>query len=169
MGFQINDMVQYGTTGICKIVGTEQKRVMQQEKLYYILQPVFEQSAAVYVPADNAALLAKMRRLLNAEEIYALLRDTQGEQPWIEDRQERADTYRALLAGGDRAEILRLLRTLHDRELYQIKKGKKLNLVDERLLMAAQKVLYDELAFVLEIEPEAVGALLFPAPETVKK
>lgn len=164
MKFQINDMVQYGTNGICKVLGTEKKCVLKQEKTYFVLQPVFDQSALVFVPQDNEALLSKMRRLLNAREVRALLSDAAGiEDIWIEDRQQRMDTYRALLGRGDRIELLRMIRTLDKHEKQQQKKGKKLNMADERLYKAAQKALFDEFAFVLQIQPEEVAALVLPA------
>ena len=169
MRFLINDMVQYGTSGICKITGTEKKRIMQQERVYYVLQPVFDPGSMVYIPADNEALLSKMHRLLNAQEIRALLVcSAGGADIWIEDRQQRADAYRALLARGDRTELLCLIRTMDRHEKQQLKRGKKLNLADERLYKAAQKVLYDEFAFVLHMQPEEVAALVLAEPAVVQ-
>lgn len=161
MQFKINDIVQYGATGVCKITGIEKKVIMRQEKAYYVLQPMFSNNSVVYVPADNAALLAKMQRLLNADEIYTLIGSiTEDEDIWIEDKQQRQAAYRALLQQGDRGEIIKMIKAMYLQEKRQQQKGKKLHLADEKLYKTAQKVLYDEFAFVLHMQPEEIVPLI---------
>jgi RNA polymerase-interacting CarD/CdnL/TRCF family regulator len=38
--FQVNDVIIYGTQGVCTITGTDVKSVGGVKKTYYILQPV---------------------------------------------------------------------------------------------------------------------------------
>ena len=100
MAFEVNDMVQYGATGICKITGIEKKQIMGREKAYFVLQPMFDKGSAVYVPTDSQPLLSKMRRVLSPDEIYALIQSIPGaEDIWIEN-------YKAILEYSE--EMIRL-------------------------------------------------------------
>ena len=68
-----------------------------------------------------------------------------------------AETYKKIIESGDRAEIFRLIKTLCVRLEEQQKAGKKPHLIDERFLKEAETVLFDEFAFVLNIERESVS------------
>lgn len=37
--FKVNDVVFYGTTGICKIIGVEDKVISGTRKSYFVLKP----------------------------------------------------------------------------------------------------------------------------------
>ncbi len=170
MDFQINDMVQYGATGICKITGIEKKQIMGKEKAYFVLQPMFDNGSAVYVPTDSQPLISKMRRVLSPDEIYALIQSIPGDEDiWIEDKTTRQEEFRALLQRGDRAEVIKLIKSMYLQEKRQHEKGKKLHLADEKLYKTAQKVLYDEFAFVLNIQPAEVVPLIMRELEPEQK
>ena len=92
--FQVGDTVIYGTNGACRITGVVQKEFGQQKMEYYVLNPVYDLRSTIFVPKDNAALLAKMRRVLSAEEIYRLIRTIpQEESGWIAQEDERKKKY----------------------------------------------------------------------------
>lgn len=55
--FQVNDVIIYGTQGVCTITGTDVKSVGGVKKTYYILQPVRENGCTVYAPVDNPHVL----------------------------------------------------------------------------------------------------------------
>ncbi|MBQ7288731.1 MAG: CarD family transcriptional regulator [Clostridia bacterium] len=166
MEYKVNAMVQYSAAGICKIVRTEKKQILQQEKEYYVLQPMFEKNSTIYVPTDNADLLSKMRPVLNAEEIHALIQSIRDDEDiWIEDKQERQTAFRSLLQRGDRAEIIKLIKAMYLQEKELHAKGKKLHIADEKMYKIAQKVLYDEFAFVLDIQPSEVVPMIMQALE----
>ena len=40
----INDVIIYGTQGVCKILGEEEKTIGGSKKLYFILKPVIEKA-----------------------------------------------------------------------------------------------------------------------------
>ena len=67
--FKINDIVTYGTNGVCKITGTEEKDLMGTKKTYLVLKPTKTGDNSTYfVPVDNENLLGKMRKLLSEDE-----------------------------------------------------------------------------------------------------
>ena len=60
----VNEYVNYGCQGICKI---EDLRFMKFGSVghdYFVLKPVHQENASIFVPADNQNLLARMRPIL---------------------------------------------------------------------------------------------------------
>ena len=62
MHYHVQDTVLYGQSGVCRIADIAEKDVGGGLRAYYVLQPVFEESATIFVPVGNEALTAKMRR-----------------------------------------------------------------------------------------------------------
>lgn len=155
--FQVGELVVYGMNGVCRIAGTEKMKVGGAKAEYYILKPVYRESATVYVPKENEQLLAKMRRVLSAEEIDRVLGTVPEEKvAWIEDPNERRETYAGILASGDRCLIVRMLRTLYLRRQELRSAGKQLRSGDDQLLRDAERLLHDEFALVLHIPQQEV-------------
>lgn len=155
--FQDGELVIYGAEGVCRIAGTQNMKVGAAKAEYYVLKPVYRESATVYVPKENAHLLAKMRRVLTAEEINRLLGTVaQEEIPWIEDPNERKEAYAGILASGDRCRIVRMIRTLYLRRQALRGMGKQLRSGDDQILREAERLLHDEFALVLHIPQQEV-------------
>lgn len=161
MGFSIHDVVVYGTNGTCEIVDICEKSFGGVRQDYYILRPVYDAKSTVFVPVGNPALCSRMKPLLQREEVDALIDALPEEESvWIEDEKLRREKYRAILECGNREELVKLIRTLYLHQQKQVRQGKKLHLADQRVFHNAQKMLHDELAFVLHIAPEEVGAFI---------
>ena len=155
--FQIGDTLLYGTEGVCKMEEICEMKVRSAKAKYYVLRPLFHDGATVFVPVDNEVLTAKMRPLLTVEEINALLEKVSSEKEiWIEDAAERKAEFQKILTGGDRSNILRMIRTLYLRRRALQEKGKRLRSSDEQMLRDAEKLLNDELALVLGISQREV-------------
>lgn len=155
--FRPNETVLYGAQGVCQVEGIIQKEVNGHAMDYYVLKPVYNVNSVIYVPVQNTALTDKMRRVLAADEIRAIIRTMpQGDSLWIEDENERKIKYREILTRGDRRELIQLIKALYLHQQDLQKKGKRLHSSDERFLKDAEKMLYDEFALVLHIQPEQV-------------
>ena len=90
--FQINDTVMYGVHGLCKIEDITMKEFMGSQKEYYVLKPISDLTATLYVPMHNEKLLAKMRRILSKEEVYQLIETMpQKETIWFKNENERKE------------------------------------------------------------------------------
>ena len=74
----------------------------------------------------------------------------------VVNEKHRKEVYKTVIESGDRSEIMRLVKTLYERREAQQKAGKKQHLVDERFMKEAETVLYDEFAYVLNIERDSV-------------
>lgn len=154
---EINDTILYGTEGVCTVVDIVQRDFGGKSIPYYVLQPVYNNRSTIYVPVHNEALTAKMRRVLSKEEIYQIIQAMPSETSiWIEDEPERKETYKQILQQGDRIELVRMIKALHQHQLDQRAKGKHLHTADEHFFKEAEKLLYDEFALVLDIQPDEV-------------
>lgn len=155
--FHIDDTILYGTLGICKIAEIAQKDFGGEKMDYYVLKPVYGGTSTVYVPMHNEALKEKMREVLTLEEIQAIIKEIPNEKPvWIESENERREKYREIIASGDRMELAKIIKALYLHQQKQQEKGRKLHVADERFFKDAEKMLYDEFALVLQIEPNQV-------------
>lgn len=155
--FQINDTVLYGAEGVFKIKDTTKMDFLGEQKDYFVLESLSKGKSAVYVPMWNESLLAKMRRVLSKEEIYEIIKLMPDEELiWIDDENQRLAEYKEILLKGDHREIVKLIKTLFVHKEKQKAIGKNLHKVDEKFLKDAEKLLYEEFAYVLDIKPDQV-------------
>lgn len=156
--YQQGNRVLYGIHGVCTVLGTEQKSVDRKKVEYYVLEPMEQPGARYYVPTQNQAAVAKLRPVLDAETLQALLRsDAVREDFWIPDENRRKLRYRELINSGDRAALLGMIGTLHRHKQELLRQGRKFHLCDENFLRDTEKLLYAELSLVLGMKPNEVG------------
>ena len=158
MCYKVNDMVMYGTAGVCRITEISEQSFCGRGGRYYILQPVYDNRSTVFVPVDNEALTTKMHRILSAEEIYDLIRDMPDTDTiWTDNEEVRREKYKEILKGGNRRDLIRMIKTLYTRQQALLQNGKKkLRATDERFLKEAERVLHEEFAHVLNIQRDQV-------------
>ena len=88
--FQVNDMVLYGTNGVCRVVDIDERDCGGRMVEYYILKPIYASNSTVFVPVNNEKLTSKMRYVLTKEEIDAKIRAIpEVQEEWMEDERER--------------------------------------------------------------------------------
>lgn len=155
--FSAGDTVVYSTHGICKVKEITEMEMCKVKKKYYVLIPVYDENSTLYIPVDNEKLLNNMHRMLSATEIDELI-DNAAASPleWISDDIQRKEYCSAVIKGGDRSELMRLIEMLYLRreDLKQTKKH--FHISDERYLRDAERLLHDEFSFVLGIKREQV-------------
>ena len=151
--FQVTDVIIYGTQGVCRIVGTEDKLISGKKKTYFVLKPVSDQSATVFVPTDNAQVLKKMRRLLTKEEINKLIDSMPEENAvWVDNENDRRELYKAILAKGDHLEMIKMIKAIYAHKTRREAEGKRLHMSDERFFKDAEQSLYNEFQYVLDLD-----------------
>lgn len=159
--FEIGESFIYGSSGICKLEEIQERNINSQQRLCYVLHPVYEANSTLYIPVGNEKLEAKMRRLLCPEEIYRLIDAMPGQEgDWIENENQRRDCYSQMLASGDRIQLVQLLKGLFLRQQELRAAGRKLRMSDERFMKDAERMLYDEFAYVLGIPRENVFSFI---------
>lgn len=161
--FKVNDVILYGSQGVCRIEGTEEKSVSGVRKNYYILKPINDKGATIFVPTDNEHVLMKMRRLLSEAEIMKLIDSMPEERvDWIESDNDRKELYRKILASGDHMELIKMIKAIYVHKQKREAEGKRLHMIDERFFKDAELCLYNEFQYVLGLNSkEEVLALIF--------
>ena len=154
MSFSVGDTVVYGGSGVCEI--SEIKDVAfgrERPQKYFILKPLFvNQAMVVYVPMNNDKLVAKMQPILSRDEAMDLIKEINSMNiDWIDDRNARKDTYNDILAGGNRKDIISVIRVINSRRKELEGEGKTLNMQDEKILYEAEKRINAEFAVALDM------------------
>lgn len=159
--YQQGDRILYGSHGVCEIVGRETRRVDRKNVEYFALEPVSQLGTRYYVPTGNSAALAKMRPILDADALHALLHSEEVRQDvWIDDEAQRKLRYRELLNDVDRTELLCMIRSLYIHKQELTARGRKFHLSDETFLRNAEALLGSEFSVVLGIEQGQIGEFL---------
>lgn len=158
MMYKIGDIVLYSLNTICRIDEIAVRDFGGKETEYFFLRPVYDENATIYIPTDNDVLKRKMRSILSKEEVYRLIHAMpEIKEMWIEDENKRREVFHNILAEGDRRKLIMMIKTIYLHQQNQLKNNKrKLHISDERFFKDAEKLLYDEFAYVLGIEPHQV-------------
>ena len=165
--FQVNDVVVYGNHGVCKItdVGPLSMSLADKDTIYYTLCPVYQRETLFYAPVDNQKVL--IRPLITKEEAERLIENIPNiDSIWITNEKERESLYKSIIKTCDCKELIKIIKTLYQRKESRIQDGKKITSVDERYFRMVEGQLYEELAYALGIEKEAVVSYI---AESVQK
>ncbi|MDL2212237.1 CarD family transcriptional regulator [Erysipelotrichaceae bacterium OttesenSCG-928-M19] len=155
--YKIDQIINYGSKGICQITDIVTKQINDNNQTYYVLKPIYDASSTIYVPQDNKDLTAKLCQIISKEEIFDVL-DNMGTEfdLWSDNKNEREAMYRDILESGNQLEILKLIKTIYEKRVEKELDNKKLHLFDENIFKEAERRLYNEFGYVLNIEPENV-------------
>ena len=159
--YKIDDVVVYGTEGICRITGITEMKFGGEKSEYYILAPVEKEENTVYVPKNNEKVLKRMRKILTADEANKLINSLPMEpMTWIANDRERQMAYKDIILCGKPEEVFRMVSTLYLKQKDQLAIGKKLHASDERFLRDAEKMLFNEIGYALKIKPQEVLSII---------
>lgn len=159
--FKINDVVVYGSQGVCEIVGINEERVDGAIRNYFVLKPKNDKGSTFYVPTWNEKALGKMRKVMTKEDVDALIDSMPRRNPtWIENENERKDAYRKTLASGDQAAIISMVQALFLHKKQREAEGKRLHMSDEYFMKDAEQILYNEWQYVLNVDKDGLMAYI---------
>ena len=150
--YKVGDIVVYGTEGLCEICDITEKTFGKETIEYFVLRTLNKGGEMVYVPKNNQKVLERMRHVLTLEEAETILTETPAEPAeWVQSDRERQKIYKQILLCGSIRDVINMTRTLYIHQIEQEEKGKKLHAADERFMRDAEKMLFEELAFVYKI------------------
>ena len=150
--FRINDVIMYGTQGVCQITAIEEKTVSGIKRSYFVVKPVNNTGATIFAPTDNEHILKKMRRLLSKEEIDALIDSMPDKNaPWIDNGNARKEHFRKILSDGNHLELIKMIKSIFAHKKEREAEGKRLHMADEHFLKDAEQILYHEFQYVLKL------------------
>ncbi|MCH5300279.1 MAG: hypothetical protein J1E56_03090 [Ruminococcus sp.] len=155
--FGIGDVVVYGSQGVCKITAIDEKKFNREIKKYFVLKPVYDDRNTIFVPLDNPLLYSRLYSVLTEAEMTVLIDNIPNEELlWFENELERKAQYKKVMSEGNRNNVSRIIKTLRQHRSKQQQAGKKLHSSDEYVLKEAEKLLFDEIAFIFNLEPQNV-------------
>ena len=149
--FNIGQTVLYGSNGVCTVAGVTEKRIGSFKANYYVLKPVGASAATLFVPTSNEQLVGKIRSVLTEDEANSILNNLPDCGEWIDDKQQRTESFRAVISEGDRVELIRLIRLI-----YAHGQHKRLHVSDERFLKEAMKMVCEEFSLVLHTDSDSI-------------
>ena len=151
--FNVNDVIIYGTQGVCQIVDVEEKTVSGMKRNYFVLKPVNDHGPTIFAPTDNAHVLKKMRRLLTKDEIDQLIDSMPEKQSeWIDNDNERKEYFRSIIASGNHVELIKMIKAIYAHKQTREADGKRLHMIDEHFFKDAEQILYNEFQYVLKLQ-----------------
>ncbi|MBR6950402.1 MAG: CarD family transcriptional regulator [Oscillospiraceae bacterium] len=159
--FHVGEVVLYGAEGVFRVDEISPKKIGKAVTEYYVLRSLYRASNVMYIPVGHGGLEEKMYPVMSRQEIDDLIeRIPSACVRWVENENERKLRFKEILSCGDRLAVAGLIRTLYEHRINQEKTGKKMHLSDERFLKDAERLLYDEIAHVMEIEPNQVASYI---------
>ena len=167
--YKIGSIVVYGTEGLCKICDITERTFGKETSEYYVLSPLSNEAETVFVPKNNEKVLKRMRSILSKQRASELLEAAPSEYvEWVENDRERQQMYKQILLCGSSEDLLMMTRALYLHQIELLERGKKLHAADERFLKDAEKMLFEELAYVFGITVSEVLPLMIKKKETGK-
>ena len=158
--FSVGQTVLYGANGVCRIDEITTRRIGSHDTEYYVLKLVRSDCSAVFVPTGNEALVSRIRFVTPADEIRAILADKEITMSWIDNKNDRAEFFRSVIAGEDCRELVALVRLLYARAAAVSALGRRLHISDERILREAERMVGDEISVALGVSREEALAMI---------
>lgn len=155
--FKVGDYIIYGNNGVCKVVevGPIDLDGIDEEKIYYTLEPVFEKGSKVYIPVNNKKVL--MRGTISKEEALKLIDDIPDIEFQIElDDKQREARIKEALKTHDCREWVKIIKELYLKQEERNSQGKKITTLDEKFLQTAEDCLYGELSVSMNMTKEDI-------------
>ena len=154
--FQIGERVVYGFHGVCTVAEMEERVIDRKKTVYMVLEPQEKHSAKFYIPTHNAAAMAKVKRILSAEELISLMgSEAVRNGNWIPEEKQRKILYRELISAGDRVKLMQMVRSVYCYKDQQAQEGKRVHLCDDNFLRDAERLLIGEVSMVLQLDEDA--------------
>lgn len=158
--YEVGNIVMHPNAGVCRISDIRSEEFSDiQPRLYYVLKPVYENESTVYTPVDSEKV--SLRRLLSREDIYRLVQSVSLDEPlWIDDDAQRQTAFSKVLKSGDHRSIIQLIVEIHKNKEAKQQSGKKLHLADEKALREAERLIYQEFAYALELPQSEIAPFI---------
>lgn len=163
--FQIGDYVICSNKGVCEVENITVLNISgaDKEKEYYILKPLYSAGSTVYVPVDSQKDHT-MRKVLERTEAERLI-GTIPEIPLLVITNDKMNEqmYKDCMKSNDCQELVKLIKTIHQRKQKRIQAGRKITAVDAKYFHLAEENLYGELAVALDLSREEVSGYITAA------
>ena len=160
MELQIDDLVVYKSTGVCRVIAKEELSPDGVTKMmYYKLKPLNAPNSTYYIPVSTAE--NRLRRLLSKDEVLKLIdtmpRSADEDQGILSNNsRERRVQYSRIIKGDDQKALVQLISALYFRKHDTEASGKRFSSMDDTAMRSAEALMFQEFGVVLGLEPDAV-------------
>lgn len=157
--FKIGDYVVNSNNGICEITDTVTMDMGTGNKEYYVLIPIDERTAKLYLPLDIAE--KRIRSVMNKKDAWNLIKSINTvDETLVENEKEREKFYKEAIISCEPKRLISIMKTIYIRRQKRLNEGKKITALDERYCKLAENQLYGELAFVLGVEKSEINQII---------
>ena len=161
--FKIGDVVVYSVSGVCLVEDICTKSFGDFSYEYYVLKPLLQSASTVFVPVKNATLTKKIHHILcrsDFDNVFLTYKNRECPCIDLKTESERHDCFMEILENGDRASLMLLVNELYAFGQHQLQNGRRLHIGDEKLLKTAENLLFEEIAYVYQIDKNDVSEFI---------
>jgi RNA polymerase-interacting CarD/CdnL/TRCF family regulator len=159
------EMIVYKSRGVYEVekVGRLNFSYIDRKKDYYTLHSVEDVKETVYVPASDSEAI---RKPMTKEEALQLIKEVrEAEILWIPNEKMREQEYRHCISSYEPKEWIRILKTLYQRT----RKRGSVTSMDKKYQQVAERALYSELAYALDVPIGHVEKMLWEVKASGKE
>ncbi|MCM3784805.1 hypothetical protein M3231_17705 [Neobacillus mesonae] len=147
--YHVNEYVIYGNNGVCQIKSIGALPILDPNKQYYTLSPLFS-TETIYTPTDTTIF---MRPVISREEAIVLFDEVDTFIANISEHSQGislVDHYEDYLKSLKSQDLVQLVKVIYTKRYLAIQNGKKtISLRDQQFLKEAEKLLYGEIAIAM--------------------
>ena len=161
--FEVGQYVVYGTNGICIVDSIEMMSFTSEmpKEMYYVLRQHRHSETCFFVPLKNEELVSKLREPMRREDIEDMLMGLSDDDvKWVNDRRARGDYFKSILSEGVGGHLLNMIICIYEKKRELARQGKKLSVTDTTTLRSAEKLVEEEFAWALGMDPQDVPAFI---------
>ena len=157
--FGKGSFVVNANNGICEVSDIMMMNMAGEEQEYYVLVPIEEKTAKVFLPVDIAE--KRIRSVMKKEDAWKLIREIKAvDETLVENEKECEKIYKEAISSRVPKRLISVMKTLYIRRRERLEAGKKTTAMDERYFKLAENHLYSELAFSLGVEKSEVNQII---------
>lgn len=153
----INSVVIYSPYGVCRVDSIIERKLGKETRQYYVLIPIGLDSANYLIPTNSPLIETKIKPILSRDAILELIKIIPEQQiSWVDNDNERKQYFQEIIRKADRKELIALIKLIYSHQIDLRERKKKLHAIDEQYFRDAEKLIYDEISFVLQIDKSEV-------------
>lgn len=157
--FEKGNFVVKANNGICEIIDIVTMNLSGVEEEYYVLVPIDEKTAKIFVPVDTAE--NRIRLAMKKEDAWKLIKEIKAvDGVLVENEREREKIYKDAINSRDPKCLISIMKTLYIRRKKRLEEGKKCTVIDDRYFKLAENHLHGELAFALGVQKSEIGQII---------
>lgn len=143
--FKVGEIIVYKKE-VCRIKEIKEKYI--QNKDYYIMNPIKDETLVINVPVDNEK---NLREVINKEEAQKVIENISKIEPLDINNKNIEFEYKQLLNEDSLENLIKIIKTSYLRNFEREKNKKRISDIDKTYFEKAERRLYNELSISLNL------------------